>query len=50
MAPTAKHAFLLNGLGWGGIPHHAVQADLDAGRLIGLAIEDIHSGELALPM
>jgi DNA-binding transcriptional LysR family regulator len=46
----AKHAFLLNGLGWGGMPRHTVQSDLDAGRLVELAIEDIPSGGLALPM
>jgi DNA-binding transcriptional LysR family regulator len=46
----AKHAFLLNGLGWGGMPRHAVQTDLDAGRLVELAIEDIPAGGLALPM
>jgi len=30
---SAKHAMLLGGLGWGGMPLHMVQADLDAGRL-----------------
>ena len=35
----AKHAFLLNGLGWGGMPYHAVRADLDAGRLVRLDVE-----------
>lgn len=36
----AKRAFLLNGLGWGGMPIHAIQADLDSGRLVRLRIED----------
>jgi DNA-binding transcriptional LysR family regulator len=46
----AKHAFLLKGLGWGGMPAHAVQEDLDAGRLAQLAIEDLSAGERMLPM
>src|SRR4029077_11366222 len=29
----AKHHFLLNGLGWGGMPLHAVRKDLEDGRL-----------------
>ncbi|MGM3191679.1 LysR family transcriptional regulator [Dickeya dadantii subsp. dieffenbachiae] len=36
----AKHAFLLNGLGWGGMPLHTIQSDLDSGRLVKLTIED----------
>ncbi len=46
----AKHAFLLKGLGWGGMPLHAVQQDLDAGRLVKLAIEDMPEESLILPM
>jgi DNA-binding transcriptional LysR family regulator len=46
----AKHAFLLNGLGWGGMPMHAVQNDLTAGRLVELRIEDIPAGGMILPM
>jgi len=46
----AKHAFLLNGLGWGGMPVHAVQDDLSSGRLVELSIEDIPAGGLVLPM
>ncbi len=46
----AKHAFLLNGLGWGGMPLHSVQRDIDEGRLVELAIEDVPSGGLILPM
>src|SRR5476649_1404907 len=42
----AKRAFLLNGLGWGGMPMHAVQDDLAAGRLVELSIEDIPAGGL----
>jgi DNA-binding transcriptional LysR family regulator len=36
----AKRAFLLSGLGWGSMPRHAVQRDLDEGRLKILAIRD----------
>src|SRR6266853_3531233 len=35
----AKHHFLLNGLGWGGMPLHAVRKDLEEGRLSVLPIE-----------
>lgn len=43
----AKHMFLLNGLGWGGMPTHAVRADIDSGRLVELVIEDLPSGIMA---
>lgn len=46
----AKHAFLLSGLGWGGMPLHTVRQDIDAGRLVILSIEDIPEGGLSLPM
>jgi len=46
----AKHAFLLGGLGWGGMPVHAVQDDLKTGRLVELQIEDIPPGGMILPM
>lgn len=46
----AKHAFLLNGLGWGGMPFHMIQADVEAGRLVQLAIEDVPPDGLILPM
>ncbi|HEY4250022.1 MAG TPA: LysR family transcriptional regulator [Roseomonas sp.] len=46
----AKHAFLLNGLGWGGMPLHAVQRDIEAGHLVRLAIEDVPAEGLVLPM
>jgi DNA-binding transcriptional LysR family regulator len=46
----AKHAFLLNGLGWGGMPRHTVESDLHAGRLVELEIEDLPVGGLALTM
>jgi DNA-binding transcriptional LysR family regulator len=46
----AKHAFLLNGLGWGGMPTHAVQDDLAAGKLVELKIEDLAPDGMILPM
>jgi DNA-binding transcriptional LysR family regulator len=46
----AKHAFLLKGLGWGGMPLHAVDQDLLEGRLVRLPIEDIPETGLILPM
>jgi DNA-binding transcriptional LysR family regulator len=46
----AKHAFLLKGLGFGGMPLHAVEQDLRDGRLVRLAIQDIPEEGLILPM
>jgi DNA-binding transcriptional LysR family regulator len=46
----AKHAFLLKGLGWGGMPLHTVQQDLVEGRLVRLSIEDLPEEGLVLPM
>ncbi len=46
----AKHAFLLKGLGWGGMPLHAVKQDLLEGRLVKLSIEDLAEEGLILPM
>jgi DNA-binding transcriptional LysR family regulator len=46
----AKHHFLLNGLGWGGMPLHVVRKDLEDGRLSVLAIEDVPPDGLTVPM
>ena len=46
----AKHAFLLRGLGWGGMPLHAIKQDLVEGRLARLSIEDLAEDGLILPM
>jgi len=46
----AKHAFLRNGLGWGGMPLHIVEEDLAAGRLVALSIEGLPAETLFLPM
>jgi DNA-binding transcriptional LysR family regulator len=37
----AKHAFLRAGLGWGHMPLHLVQADLDSGALVKIRVEGI---------
>src|SRR3984893_11285789 len=46
----AKHHFLLNGLGWGGMPLHAVRKDLEDGRLSVLPIEDVPPDGLTVSM
>jgi DNA-binding transcriptional LysR family regulator len=46
----AKHSFLLKGLGWGGMPVHAVKQDLKDKRLVKLLVEDLPEQGLALPM
>jgi DNA-binding transcriptional LysR family regulator len=46
----AKHAFLLKGLGWGGMPVHAVDQDMKDGKLVKLQIEDLPEDALILPM
>lgn len=46
----AKHAFLLHGLGWGGMPVHTVEEDIRSGRLVELHLEDVPPGGLILPM
>ncbi len=39
----AKHALLVAGLGWGNMPHHMVAADIAAGRLRQLHMEEAPS-------
>jgi DNA-binding transcriptional LysR family regulator len=46
----AKHAFLVAGLGWGGMPLQTVAKDIAEGRLVELSVEDVPPGGLALPM
>lgn len=46
----AKHHFLLNGLGWGGMPLHIVRDDIANRRLSVLRIEDVPPEGLVLPM
>lgn len=39
----AKHALLLEGIGWGNMPRHAVAGDLAAGKLVALALPEAPS-------
>jgi DNA-binding transcriptional LysR family regulator len=43
-----KHALLLAGLGWGGMPEPAVLADLKTGRLVKLNLRNWRGGEYNL--
>ena len=45
----AKHAFLLNGLGWGSMPVHAVERDIAEGELVEISIEDVPRNDV-VPM
>jgi DNA-binding transcriptional LysR family regulator len=45
----AKHAFLRAGLGWGHMPLHIVQADLDSGALVRIRVEGTPR-EILMPM
>jgi DNA-binding transcriptional LysR family regulator len=46
----AKHAFLRAGLGWGGMPVDAIEADLRNGSLVKIALEDIPEPSLVMVM
>jgi DNA-binding transcriptional LysR family regulator len=45
---AAKHALLLAGLGWGGMPEPVVRADLQAKRLVRLNLPNWRGGEYPL--
>jgi DNA-binding transcriptional LysR family regulator len=45
----AKHAFLRAGLGWGHMPLHMVQADLDSGVLVRIRVQGLPR-EVLMPM
>ena len=45
-----KRAFLLGGLGWGGMPLHSVEEDLNNGKLALLDVESFPSSGRARPM
>ena len=49
---SAKHAMLLGGLGWGGMPLHMVQTDIEAGRLCRIEPEEwgLSTGGVELSM
>jgi DNA-binding transcriptional LysR family regulator len=46
----AKHAFLKAGLGWGSMPESVIAADLAAGSLVRIMIEDSPPDGLVMPM
>ncbi|AWB49372.1 LysR family transcriptional regulator [Gemmobacter aquarius] len=46
----AKQAFILRGLGWGSMPSHAVEADIKAGRLVTLDLQEVPQARVTLPM
>ena len=37
---SAKHALLIQGIGWGNMPLHMVQKDLDEGRLVRMSLSE----------
>ena len=45
---SAKHTLLLAGIGWGSMPGHMVQADLDSGRLVELRLPEVKHRRLPL--
>lgn len=47
---NTKRAFLVDGLGWGGMPLSAVEEDLAQGRLVILMAEDEPQGGVFMPM
>ncbi|MGO4727643.1 MULTISPECIES: LysR family transcriptional regulator [unclassified Inquilinus] len=46
----AKHALLLAGVGWGGMPEPIVRGDIDAGRLVALDLPDWRPGVYTFQM
>lgn len=44
----AKHALLLEGIGWGNMPHHMVREDLAANRLVALCLPEAPQIEYGL--
>jgi DNA-binding transcriptional LysR family regulator len=45
---AAKHALLLAGLGWGGMPEPVVRSDIEAGRLVKLNLPNWRGGEYTM--
>ena len=46
----AKHAFLREGLGWGGMPFAMVERDLADGSLVEIKLQDTETGGFIMPM
>lgn len=47
---STKYAFLRDGVGWGGMPLHMVERDIDDGTLIVLDVDDMPRGGFILNM
>ena len=46
----AKQAFLLKGLGWGGMPAHTVERDIAEGKLVTILIDEVPPAGTIVPM
>jgi DNA-binding transcriptional LysR family regulator len=46
---SAKHAFLLAGLGWGGMPSDRVEADLKSGALVEIKLAEAPAAGFVMP-
>ena len=46
----AKHAFLKDGIGWGGMPLHMVEKDIASGALVVLNVDDVPPSGFMLTM
>src|ERR1700732_2038000 len=49
-ALSTKHAFLKDGIGWGGMPLHMVENDIASGSLVVLNIDDVPPSGFMLTM
>ncbi|MEO7337024.1 MAG: substrate-binding domain-containing protein, partial [Caldimonas sp.] len=47
---STKYAFIKDGVGWGGMPLHMVEKDIDDGTLVVLDLEDLPRSGAALTM
>jgi DNA-binding transcriptional LysR family regulator len=47
---STKHAFLKDGIGWGGMPLHMVEKDIASGSLVILNVDDVPPGGFMLTM
>jgi DNA-binding transcriptional LysR family regulator len=47
---STKHAFLKDGIGWGGMPLHMVEKDIASGALVVLNVDDVPPGGFMLTM
>jgi DNA-binding transcriptional LysR family regulator len=45
---SARHKFILAGLGWSGMPEPVVRADIESGRLVRLNLPDWRGGDYAM--